>query len=90
MRQGSFGTFLRLENLVGEFDLMLNVSYVGKIAAVAGEGVVNFACSGPAQPVFFTAASFEAVLMPILTTPKKAAEEPVQAAAAEAPATATK
>ena len=69
---------------------MLNVSYVGKIAAIAGEGIVNFACSGPAQPVFFTAASFEAVMMPILTTTKKAVEEPVQAEATEASATATK
>ena len=87
---GIIRNVLETQNLVGEFDLMLNVSYVGKIAAVAGESVVNFACSGPSQPVFFTAASFEAVLMPILITPKKAAEEPVQAEAAEAPATATK
>jgi len=78
---------LETQNLVGQFDLKLNVSYVGKIAAVAGEGIVNFACSGPAQPVFFTAASFEALLMPILTTARKAAEEPIQAAAAEVPAT---
>ena len=87
---GIIRNILETQNLVGEFDLMLNVSYVGKIAAIAGEGIVNFACSGPAQPVFFTAASFEAVMMPILTTTKKAVEEPVQAEATEASATATK
>ena len=74
------------QNLKGEFDLTLNVSYVGRIAAIAGEGVVNFACSGPVQPVFFTAASFEMVLMPIAISTKKALEESVQTETAEAAA----
>ncbi len=76
---GTARNVIRTGNLKGEFDLNLNVTYLGKVASVVGDGVVNYSCSGPAKPVFFTGASFEAVLMPILVETKASkAEEPVQ------------
>ena len=81
---GVIRNVLKTGNLQGEFDLNLNVAYLGKVASVVGENPASYSCSEATKPVFFSAASFEAVLMPILVNAELVAEKAEESAAAEA------
>jgi hypothetical protein len=65
---------VKADKLQGEFDLRVNVSYLGKVADVIREGPLNYSCSEARKPLYFTTADFQAVLMPIYVEDKKATQ----------------
>lgn len=73
---GAARNVVKADAMRGELDLHANSLYLGKLASV--DDRLNFTCSGPASPLYFSTAEFQAVLMPILVESKNQdAKEPV-------------